>query len=93
MAKLSSRSTTTPRAFTTIGITGTQGKTTTTYLAEAALGQRTSAVVGTIGTRIAREPAASALTTPEAPELQALFAVMREKQVEPARWRCRATPW
>jgi UDP-N-acetylmuramoyl-L-alanyl-D-glutamate--2,6-diaminopimelate ligase len=69
-------------AFTTVGVTGTQGKTTTTYLAEAALGTRRSAVVGTIGTRIAGVPAASALTTPEAPALQALFAVMREEDVE-----------
>ena len=69
-------------AFTTIGVTGTQGKTTTTYLAEAALGQHRSAVVGTIGTRIAGVPASSVLTTPEAPALQALFAVMREESVE-----------
>jgi len=69
-------------SFTTLGITGTQGKTTTTYLAEAALGDRRSAVVGTIGTRINRVPAASTLTTPEAPQLQALFAVMREEEVE-----------
>lgn len=69
-------------SFTTVGITGTQGKTTATYLAEAALGDRVSAVVGTIGTRIGTVPAASALTTPEAPQLQALFAVMREEAVE-----------
>lgn len=69
-------------SFTTLGVTGTQGKTTTTYLAEAALGDRVSAVVGTIGTRIGTVPAASTLTTPEAPQLQALFAVMREEAVE-----------
>jgi UDP-N-acetylmuramoyl-L-alanyl-D-glutamate--2,6-diaminopimelate ligase len=69
-------------SFTTLGVTGTQGKTTTTYLAEAALGDHPSAVVGTIGTRIRRTPAASTLTTPEAPQLQALFAVMREEAVE-----------
>lgn len=69
-------------AFRTLGITGTQGKTTATYLAEAALGRHNSAVVGTIGTRINRAPIESSLTTPEAPELQALFAVMRERQVE-----------
>ena len=69
-------------AFTTIGVTGTQGKTTTTYLAEAALGSRRSAVVGTIGTRVVGVPAATSLTTPEAPSLQALFAVMREEDVE-----------
>ncbi|MCD9153261.1 UDP-N-acetylmuramoyl-L-alanyl-D-glutamate--2,6-diaminopimelate ligase [Aeromicrobium duanguangcaii] len=67
--------------FTTIGVTGTQGKTTTTYLAEAALGEDHAAVIGTIGTRIAGRPAASSLTTPEAPALQALFAVMAEEQV------------
>ena len=69
-------------AFTTVGVTGTQGKTTTSYLAEAALGSHRSAVVGTIGTRINKIPAASALTTPEAPALQALFSVMREEAIE-----------
>ena len=39
LAKLSSTFYENPsEAFTTVGITGTQGKTTTTYLAEAALG-------------------------------------------------------
>ncbi len=68
------------RAFTTLGVTGTQGKTTTTYLGESAAGQP-AAVVGTIGTRILGRPVASSLTTPEAPQLQALFAVMREEGV------------
>jgi UDP-N-acetylmuramoyl-L-alanyl-D-glutamate--2,6-diaminopimelate ligase len=69
-------------SFTTLGVTGTQGKTTTTYLAEAALGDHRSAVVGTIGTRIGKVQAESTLTTPEAPQLQALFAVMREEAIE-----------
>ncbi len=69
-------------AFTTVGITGTQGKTTTTYLAIAALEGVRSAVIGTIGTRINGIPAESALTTPEAPQLQALFAVMREEAID-----------
>lgn len=69
-------------AFTTFGVTGTQGKTTTTYLAESAVGAARSAVVGTIGTRIGGVAAASSLTTPEAPDLQALFAVMREEAVD-----------
>jgi UDP-N-acetylmuramoyl-L-alanyl-D-glutamate--2,6-diaminopimelate ligase len=67
-----------------LGVTGTQGKTTTTRLAEAALtatGAR-SAVVGTVGTRIAGQDVPSALTTPEAPALHALFAVMREQGVD-----------
>ena len=69
-------------AFTTVGITGTQGKTTATYLAMAALDRARAAVVGTIGTRINDIPAESALTTPEAPQLQALFAVMREERID-----------
>ncbi|WP_425358307.1 UDP-N-acetylmuramoyl-L-alanyl-D-glutamate--2,6-diaminopimelate ligase [Aeromicrobium marinum] len=68
-------------AFTTLGVTGTQGKTTTTYLAESAVGG-TVGVIGTIGTRIGGRPVASSLTTPEAPALQALFAVMREEAVD-----------
>ncbi len=69
-------------SFTTIGITGTQGKTTTTYLAAAALGGERTAIIGTIGTTINGIPAKSALTTPEAPQLQALFAVMREEDID-----------
>ena len=68
--------------FLTIGITGTQGKTTSTHIAEAAFGAQRSAVIGTIGARVGGVEAESALTTPEAPELQALFAVMREEEVE-----------
>ena len=67
-----------------LGVTGTQGKTTTTRLAEGALqatGSR-AAVIGTVGTRVAGVDVTSALTTPEAPELHALFAVMRERGVE-----------
>ena len=66
-----------------IGVTGTQGKTTTTRLAESglqALGVR-SAVIGTVGTRIGGEDVATSLTTPEAPDLHALFALMREREV------------
>lgn len=69
-------------AFTTVGITGTQGKTTATYLAAAALEHARVAVIGTIGTRINGVSAESALTTPEAPQLQALFAVMREERID-----------
>ncbi len=70
-------------ALTLMAVTGTQGKTTTTRLLEAALqdaGVR-AAVVGTVGTRIAGRELKTALTTPEAPDLHALFAVMREQQV------------
>lgn len=67
-----------------IGITGTAGKTTTCYLLAAGLhaaGIRTG-VIGTIETRIGQAVLPSALTTPEAPDLQGLFAVMLQQQVQ-----------
>jgi UDP-N-acetylmuramoyl-L-alanyl-D-glutamate--2,6-diaminopimelate ligase len=66
-----------------IGVTGTQGKTTTTRLAEGGLERAgiAAAVIGTVGTRISGEEVKTALTTPEAPDLHALFAVMRERDV------------
>lgn len=66
-----------------IGVTGTSGKTTTTYFIEAALkmaGHR-SGLIGGVQTRIAGEPAESKLTTPEAPDLQAVLALMMERGV------------
>ncbi len=72
------------RALKTIGITGTQGKTTTTFIVEAAVGAARCGVIGSMGTRIGGMPVASALTTPEAPQLHALFAVMREQGIEVA---------
>jgi UDP-N-acetylmuramoyl-L-alanyl-D-glutamate--2,6-diaminopimelate ligase len=69
-----------------IGVTGTSGKTTTTYFLEAGLKMagHTAGLVGGVQTRIAGETAASTLTTPEAPDLQALFAVMAERGVTAA---------
>ncbi|WP_372736869.1 UDP-N-acetylmuramoyl-L-alanyl-D-glutamate--2,6-diaminopimelate ligase, partial [Nocardioides sp.] len=69
--------------FATIGVTGTQGKTTTTLLAEAGMQRAgiTAAAIGTVGTRIAGMEVATALTTPEAPDLHGLFAVMSERRV------------
>ena len=65
-----------------LGVTGTNGKTTTSYLLDSVLrtiGQ--TALIGTIETRIGDEVVKSVRTTPEATDLQALFAVMREKAV------------
>jgi UDP-N-acetylmuramoyl-L-alanyl-D-glutamate--2,6-diaminopimelate ligase len=65
------------------GVTGTNGKTTTSYLLDAGLraaGEQTG-LVGTIETRIGEWVAPSARTTPEAPDLQALLAVMVERGV------------
>lgn len=66
-----------------IGITGTSGKTTTAYLVEGGLraAYRTG-LIGTVETRIGDERVKSERTTPEATDLQALFAVMRERGVE-----------
>lgn len=69
---------------TLIGVTGTSGKTTTSYLAEAAL-RAAGHIVGLIGTveiRIDGVRVPSSLTTPEAPDLQRLFAVMLERGVD-----------
>lgn len=69
---------------TVIGVTGTSGKTTTTYLVEAGLraAGRVAGLIGTVGVRIAGRDQPSALTTPEAPDLQALLAVMVESGVD-----------
>jgi UDP-N-acetylmuramoyl-L-alanyl-D-glutamate--2,6-diaminopimelate ligase len=67
-----------------VGVTGTSGKTTTCYFLEAALAAagRRVGLIGTVGARIDGQPVPSALTTPEAPDLQALFAVMRQRGVD-----------
>ncbi|MFJ9666972.1 UDP-N-acetylmuramoyl-L-alanyl-D-glutamate--2,6-diaminopimelate ligase [Streptomyces sp. NPDC101219] len=63
-----------------IGITGTSGKTTTAYLVEGGLRTvRSTGLIGTVEMRIGDERIKSERTTPEATDLQALFAVMRER--------------
>ena len=66
-----------------VGITGTNGKTTTAYLVDAgfAASGRATGLIGTVETRVAGSVLPSAHTTPEAPELHALLAVMRERGV------------
>jgi UDP-N-acetylmuramoyl-L-alanyl-D-glutamate--2,6-diaminopimelate ligase len=67
----------------TLGVTGTNGKTTTTFLLDSALhrlGRRTG-LIGTIEIRVASERVLSTGTTPEAPDLHALLAVMCEHDV------------
>jgi UDP-N-acetylmuramoyl-L-alanyl-D-glutamate--2,6-diaminopimelate ligase len=68
---------------TTFAVTGTNGKTTTTYLLDhllRALGW-TSGLIGTVEMRSGDRVLASRLTTPEAADLQALLATMREDGV------------
>lgn len=69
-----------PRLFAT---TGTNGKTSTSYLLEAILRQlgETTGLTSTAERHIAGEVIVSRLTTPESPEMQALIARMREKGV------------
>ncbi|MEI6375126.1 MAG: Mur ligase family protein, partial [Actinomycetes bacterium] len=66
-----------------IGITGTNGKTTTSYLVDAGLRAtgRATGLIGTIGTRIGDSTAPTVRTTPEATDVHALLAVMRERGV------------
>ncbi len=69
---------------TVIGITGTSGKTTTTYMVEAGLraGGRVAGLIGTIGIRIDGADIPGTLTTPEAPALQAMLSAMAERRVD-----------
>jgi UDP-N-acetylmuramoyl-L-alanyl-D-glutamate--2,6-diaminopimelate ligase len=69
---------------TVVGITGTNGKTTTAYLLEgafaaAALG---TGVIGTIETRIHGDRQPGVRTTPEGPDLQRLLRGMRTRGVD-----------
>ncbi len=69
------------RELTVVGVTGTNGKTTTTYFVDAALRavHTTTAVVGTVELRVGDEAIESPRTTVEAPVLHGLFALMLER--------------
>ncbi len=68
------------------GVTGTNGKTSTAYLLDAVLrqlGRRTG--LSTTAERVIDGAAySSRLTTPEAPEIHAMLALMRELQIDAA---------
>lgn len=82
MARLASRFYDEPsHEFSLVGITGTNGKTTTTYLVDhiaQSLGNRTG-LIGTVGIEIGGEHRPSSHTTPESPDLQELFSQMRDE--------------
>jgi UDP-N-acetylmuramoyl-L-alanyl-D-glutamate--2,6-diaminopimelate ligase len=71
-----------------VGITGTDGKTTTSFLAVAALGAAGIAcgLIGTVDTKIGETRAANDVhaTTPEAPTIQAMLRAMVEAGDEAA---------
>ena len=72
------------REMTMLGVTGTNGKTTTVALLQGGLlaaGVPTG-TIGTIGFRLGTEElrsSRSTVTTPESPDLQALLAVMQQR--------------
>lgn len=71
------------RDLASIGITGTNGKTTVStllYQLFTAVG-RESGLIGTVETRIGSDSIKSTRTTPEAADLQALAATMRERHL------------
>ncbi|MDR6688135.1 UDP-N-acetylmuramoyl-L-alanyl-D-glutamate--2,6-diaminopimelate ligase [Arthrobacter sp. 1088] len=71
---------------TLFGVTGTNGKTTTTYFINSllrALG-KTPGLIGTIEILAGGDPIPSLLTTPESTDVHALLALMRERGLEAA---------
>lgn len=66
-----------------VGVTGTNGKTTVTTLLHQIMqaAGRESGLIGTVETRIGSEVLISKRTTPESAELQGLIATMRERHM------------
>jgi UDP-N-acetylmuramoyl-L-alanyl-D-glutamate--2,6-diaminopimelate ligase len=69
---------------TTVGVTGTNGKTTVTAMLHAVLtaAYGSAGLVGTIETRLGDRVVPSVRTTPEASDLQAILAALVEQQIE-----------
>ncbi len=67
-----------------IGVTGTNGKTTTTYLIEGILRHNGigGGVIGTVGARFAGREEMTDATTPEAPQLHKILSEMRHAGVQ-----------
>jgi len=72
--------------FNLVGVTGTKGKTTITYMIKSILEKASQKVglIGTIANRIGDEVLYTERTTPESYDLQALFFEMLEKKVDTA---------
>lgn len=72
--------------FSLIGVTGTNGKTTTTYILESIFQehQEKTGLIGTMQAKIGQDILPVQNTTPDALELQRTFNQMREKEVETA---------
>lgn len=72
------------RDLTLIGITGTNGKTTTSYILEAIwrAGEAQVGVIGTVNCRFGGQVRPALVTTPESLDLQNLLGEMRQARVE-----------
>lgn len=70
-------------ALSLVGVTGTNGKTTTTHLIEAILQEagETTGLIGTLGSRYSGGTIETGHTTPQALELQAILAQMKKAGV------------
>ncbi|MGV8976452.1 MAG: UDP-N-acetylmuramoyl-L-alanyl-D-glutamate--2,6-diaminopimelate ligase [Cellulomonas sp.] len=68
-------------SFVTVGVTGTNGKTTTTYFVDAAVrtAHAVTVVMGTVELRIGAEAIESPRTTVEAPVVHSILALARER--------------
>jgi UDP-N-acetylmuramoyl-L-alanyl-D-glutamate--2,6-diaminopimelate ligase len=68
-------------AFALLGITGTKGKTTTTYMIKSILEQagQTVGIIGTVANSIGSEKIPAQRTTPESLDLQEIFDKMKDK--------------
>lgn len=66
-----------------VGVTGTNGKTTTTHLIEAIMGtqEKKTGLLGTIKYKIGGESLPVLATTPEAPDLQKILRLMVDRDV------------
>ena len=66
-----------------VGVTGTSGKTTTTFFVRDALAAagRVPGLIGTVVTMIGDDQLHTGFTTPEAPDVHALLALMLERGV------------
>lgn len=69
------------RDMTLVGVTGTKGKTTTTYMIRSILEKagKTVGLIGTVANCIGNEKIPARRTTPESYDLQEMFEKMKEK--------------
>jgi len=72
------------RRLKVVGVTGTNGKTTTTYLMESIFRAAgiPAGLIGTTGYRLGAEWRPAPLTTPEAPELESLLREFVDRSLE-----------